>query len=81
MRSAYEEGRVLVTLNKDVGELAIVYGKPRRGIIRLVNIPGRRQGADCLALLERFEHDLEHGAILTVTADRVRIRPSDPDAS
>ena len=32
MRIAHEENRVLVTLDKDFGELAIVYAKPHCGI-------------------------------------------------
>ena len=41
---AFDEGRVLITLDKDFGELAIVYGKPHCGIIRLVDLPARQQG-------------------------------------
>lgn len=77
MRIAYEERRVLVTLDKDFGELAIVYGKPHCGIVRLVGIPGRQQGEYCQTILQRFEADLLGGAILSVTTDRVRIRPLD----
>ena len=41
---AYQQDRVLVTLDKDFGELAIVYGRPHRGIIRLVDLSARQQG-------------------------------------
>ncbi len=41
---AYQEGRVLVTLDKDFGTLAVLHGKPHVGIIRLVNIAARQQG-------------------------------------
>lgn len=75
MRIAREEDRVLVTLDKDFGELAIVYGKPHCGIVRLVGLPGRKQGEYCRTVLRRFEEELIGGAILTVTTDRVRIRP------
>lgn len=81
MRTAYNEERVLITLDKDFGELAIVYGKPHSGIIRLVKLSGRQQGSYCLAALERFEHDLNRGAILTITKDRVRIRTNDAEAT
>ena len=33
---AYEESRVLVTIDKDFGELAIVRGQAHSGIVRLV---------------------------------------------
>jgi len=74
LRIAYEEGRVLVTLDKDFGELAVVYGKPHSGIIRLVGLAARQQGVYCAKVLERFEQELVRGAILTVNSDRVRIR-------
>ena len=77
MRTAYEEGRVLVTLDKDFGELAVVYGKPHSGIIRLGGLAARQQGVYCANVLERFEQELVRGAILTVNSDRVRIRPAD----
>ncbi len=35
---AHAEGRVLVTLDKDFGELAIVAGQPHAGIVRLVGL-------------------------------------------
>lgn len=77
---AHREGRVLVTLDKDFGELAILHGRPHRGILRLVGISARQQGVVCAALLERYGKELTAGAIVTVDADRVRIRPADPEA-
>jgi predicted nuclease of predicted toxin-antitoxin system len=43
LAKAYDDSRVLVTLDKDFGELAIVYGKPHCGIVRLVNISAKQQ--------------------------------------
>ncbi|MGA7978886.1 MAG: DUF5615 family PIN-like protein [Chromatiaceae bacterium] len=74
---AFDEGRVLITLDKDFGELAIVYGRPHCGIVRLVDIPARRQGAYCATVLNQYADELNRGAILTVTSQRVRIRPAD----
>lgn len=71
MCAAYDEGRVLITLDKDFGELAIVHGRPHRGIIRLVDWPGRQQGPHCVTVLERFASELVGGAILTVTSSRL----------
>jgi predicted nuclease of predicted toxin-antitoxin system len=34
LRQAHEEGRILVTLDKDCGERTIVYGEPHCGIVR-----------------------------------------------
>ena len=41
---AHKENRILVTLDKDFGEMAVLYGFPHSGIIRLVNLPARKQG-------------------------------------
>lgn len=74
---AHREGRVLVTLDKDFGELAIVYRRPHAGIMRLVGIAARQQATYCLEVLKRYQVELEQGAIITVTSKRVRIRTSE----
>lgn len=74
LRRAYSEGCVLVTLDKDFGELAIVQAQPHAGIVRLVEIPARRQGFVCAVALERYGTMLARGAIVTVEPGRVRIR-------
>ena len=72
---ARNEKRVLITLDKDFGELAIIKRIPHHGIIRLVNVPARSQATVCARILERYSHDLENGAIITSDAHRSRIRP------
>jgi predicted nuclease of predicted toxin-antitoxin system len=71
---AHEEDRILVTLDKDFGELAIVRGQPHNGIVRLVDISATRQGPVCVWILDHYGSDLSQGAIVTVDAGRVRIR-------
>lgn len=43
LRYANDQKRILVTLDKDFGERAIVFGEPHSGIIRLVGIAAREQ--------------------------------------
>jgi predicted nuclease of predicted toxin-antitoxin system len=74
LATAYQEQRILVTLDKDFGELAIVYDKPHCGIIRLVGHSARRQGPVCAEVLQKYEHELQNAAIITVEPGRVRIR-------
>lgn len=74
LRRAYDDGRVLVTLDKDFGELVIVRGLPNAGLVRLVGIRARDQGPAVLEVCVRFERDLLAGAIVTVHPDRVRVR-------
>lgn len=74
---AHREGRILVTLDKDFGELAIVLGHPHSGIVRLVGFRAREQAIACLRVLELHGADLVRGALVTVKPDRIRIRPPD----
>ena len=75
LAQAHREGRVLVTLDKDFGELAVVYGQPHSGILRLVNLSARQQGQFCARILESHSDELQAGAIITADAQRLRIRP------
>jgi predicted nuclease of predicted toxin-antitoxin system len=76
---AFKEARVLVTLDKDFGELAIVRAQPHFGIVRLVEIPAQRQGAVCSQALERYAATLASGAIVTVERGRTRVRSAGAD--
>jgi len=76
---AYAEHRVLVILDKDFGEMAILYGRPHSGIMRLVNIAARQQGAVCSHALTLHGEELLSGAIVTAEAGRLRIRPADAE--
>ena len=71
---AHSEGRVLVTLDKDFGELAVARRTPHGGIVRLVGVLAALQGPAVLAILREHGGALTEGAILTVEPGRVRIR-------
>lgn len=53
LAQAHREGRSLVTLDKDFGELAIVRSHEHAGIVRLVGISAKRQGAVCKTIVEQ----------------------------
>ncbi len=74
LERAHAEGRILVTLDKDFGELAVFYGRPHSGIIRLVNIEARQQASACLHVVDLHKEDLKSGAIITVEPNKLRIR-------
>ena len=74
LATAHRENRVLVTLDKDFGELAIVFGQAHHGIVRLVNMSTKRQGEVCEDVLARYESNLSSGALITVEQNRVRVR-------
>jgi predicted nuclease of predicted toxin-antitoxin system len=71
---ANRESRVLITLDKDFGEMAIVFGQPHSGIVRLVNMSTQQQGEVCVEVLTRYESNLLNGALITAERDRVRVR-------
>jgi predicted nuclease of predicted toxin-antitoxin system len=73
---ALREQRVLITQDKDFGELAIVRGHPHAGIVRLVGFAGKEQGDVCARILGAYHTDLCAAAIVTVTKQRVRVRPA-----
>ena len=75
--AAQREGRILITLDKDFGELAVAFGRPHSGIVRLVDIAVERQASFCAEVLARYGAELASGAIVTATRDRTRLRPPD----
>lgn len=77
LERAHNEGQILVTLDKDFGEIAIVRKLPHSGIIRLVNLSVKQQATVCLEVFRRYEGELQPGVIITAEIDRVRIRPAE----
>jgi predicted nuclease of predicted toxin-antitoxin system len=51
LSTAHREGRILVTLDKDFGELAILKRQPHSGILRLVNLSTKQQITVCSHVL------------------------------
>lgn len=77
LAQAHREQHALITLDKDFGELAIRQSLPHCGIMRLVNVSARQQGTLSQHVLSQYGDELVSGAIITVEAGRVRIRPPD----
>lgn len=78
MALAYHEGRILITLDKDFGELAVVRERAHAGIIRLVVMSASQQASACVMVLNRYGIELQSGAIVTVEPGRIRVRPAAP---
>ena len=78
LNRAHAENRVLVTLDKDFGELAILRGLPHHGIIRIVGFSVRQHAPVCLSVLNSHQKELEASAIVTAgPGSRLRIREKD----
>lgn len=74
---AYQQQRVLFTLDKDFGELAIAQKHPHFGIVRLVGLSISQQQQVTLKILLSYNLELQNKAILTADINRVRIRNYD----
>lgn len=74
LEAAFRESRVLVTIDKDFGELAVLRGASHCGIVRLVNFRAEQQATVCLQVLAAHGEDLRSGAIITAEPGRLRIR-------
>lgn len=74
MAVALQEKRVLVTEDKDFGELVFVRRLPHGPIVRLVELSVDDQVAGMAELIERHASDLTGAVIVTVTRGRIRIR-------
>jgi predicted nuclease of predicted toxin-antitoxin system len=70
---AAAERRVLVTMDKDFGELVYRGGAVHAGIIRLPHLPSAQRVALIEQLLADHEANEIEGAIVTVRGTRVRI--------
>lgn len=76
LAAAHSERRILVTLDKDFGELAILKGLPHSGIVRLTGFRSTQMANTIHHVVTNYEQELTAGAIVTVEPERIRIRPA-----
>ena len=74
---ACREDRVLATEDKDFGELVFLRGLPHPCIVGLDGLTAMEEAAVMRDLIERQGAAMRKGAIIVVTARRVRIRPAE----
>lgn len=72
---AMEEQRILITEDKDFGELVFVRRLPHPCIIRFVEMRVAEQVVAMGELIERYADAMSEGSLIVVTRSRVRIRP------
>jgi predicted nuclease of predicted toxin-antitoxin system len=75
---ALRQANILVTEDKDFGELVFVRRLPHPCIIRFVEMRVDDQVVAMRELLEKYSSSMEQGAIVVVTKDRVRVRLPQP---
>ena len=71
---ATAEQRVLVTEDKDFGELVFVRRLPHACIVRFVEMTVDEKIAAMIELVERHQDAMHAGSMIVVTRSRVRIR-------
>jgi predicted nuclease of predicted toxin-antitoxin system len=79
LRTAAEEGRILVTIDSDLGTLVYLLGAAHAGVIRLPDVPAAARIALMADLLARHGPVLP-GSIVTVRGGRIRISRASPGA-
>jgi predicted nuclease of predicted toxin-antitoxin system len=77
---AHREERVLVTLDKDFGELAVSERMPHAGIIRIVEESVWHHAVMVQRVIDENADALRAAAIIVVEPDRTRVRIEEPDA-
>jgi len=70
---AAEEKRILVTMDKDFGQMLFVQGVRHCGLIRLPDVPVHARIKLIEEVLARHGQDLAGKAIITVRGGRIRI--------
>jgi predicted nuclease of predicted toxin-antitoxin system len=71
---AAKENRILVTLDNDFGELAVVHRQPHVGIIRIIEESVWLHAPMCERVLDRHANQLAAGAIVVIEPDdRIRL--------
>ena len=70
------ENRILITLDKDFGELIYLHGTPHAGLIRLPEVRMAQRIALVEEVINQHSQALEERAILTIRGGRVRISRS-----
>ncbi len=74
MALALQEDRILITEDKDFGELVFVRGLPHPCIVRFVEMPVAEKVEAMRELIETRPNAMREGTLIVVTRNRVRIR-------
>jgi predicted nuclease of predicted toxin-antitoxin system len=73
LERAASELRILVTMDKDFGQIIFVENAPHCGLVRLPDVPATKRIELVQTLLRDHTRELAEGAILTVRGERIRI--------
>ncbi len=74
LAAAFQDDRVLITEDKDFGELVFVRRLPHGPVVRLVELAVNEQISAMAELLDRHAAELTGPIMVTITRGRIRIR-------
>lgn len=74
LAAAHSEQRILITLDKDFGKLAILKGQSHSGIVRLSGFRAAQMSEAIHHIILTYGQELVTGAIITANPERIRIR-------
>jgi len=70
---AATEQRILVTMDKDFGQIVFVEHVSHSGLVHLPDVPATKRIALVQKLLQDHMSELTDGAVLTIRGERVRV--------
>ena len=73
---AFKERRIILTADKDFGELAVSRGKKHCGMVRFPDAPFELRKSLLEQLLQNYAAELSREKIITVFPNRIRVRNS-----
>ncbi len=71
---AYDDDRVILTEDKDFGELVFVHQLPNPCIVRFVDMTISEKVDAMLELIEQYSASMRSGTLIVVSPNRIRIR-------
>ena len=79
LRLARAQSRIVITTDKDFGELAVRQGEAHCGIVRLPDVRATERKAMLSTLIEHYREALERGAIIpTALPKSINAQASNP---
>jgi len=73
---ASEQGRILITIDTDFGQIVYLDRVAHSGMIRLPDVPSEMRINLMKSVLSEYSQDLDAGAIITIKGKRIRISKS-----
>lgn len=81
LAAAVRAGRVLISADREFGELVVFERLPSAGVIILdPHLAAADHVAACVRAIEAYSAELMCGAVVIVTPDKLRARAPKPDA-